>query len=59
MGSLQYYFVLSVNLVGVEKVKKTKKEGGFRNLGKVPPAAKGAPKVARKSGMEVDDDISL
>ena len=46
VGSLQYYFVLSVNLIDVEKVKKTKKkEGGFCNLGKVSPAAKSAPKV--------------
>jgi hypothetical protein len=36
VGNQQYYFVLSINLVGVEKVKSTKKAAGFRNLGTPP-----------------------
>lgn len=33
VGLQQYYFILSVTLIGVEKVKQVKKAGGFRMLG--------------------------
>jgi hypothetical protein len=33
LGGKQFFFVLSVDLIGVAKVKKTKKNGGFRVFG--------------------------
>ena len=48
VGANQYFFVLAVNLVGVEKVKKVKKTGAFRNLGtKTPPT----------SGTKMEEDL--
>jgi hypothetical protein len=40
VGIEQYYFVLTVDLIGVEKVKKEKKAPGFRMLGTSPSSKK-------------------
>jgi hypothetical protein len=41
IGNQQYYFVLTVDLVGVEKVKKEKKAATFLMLGSSPSARVG------------------
>lgn len=41
VGNQQYYFVLSINLVGVEKIKNVKKPAAFRILGTPPAPSRG------------------
>jgi hypothetical protein len=51
IGNQQYYFVLTVDLVGVEKVKKEKKAATFRMLGTSPTEGRVGTTPSRTSGI--------